>query len=85
MTVLDASQIAPGNIIQITDEAHSWYPALLIVDEVKSWGVQAYVIIPKTNDGSEAPALAYNRLEYGCFDMVGVAQVAVVYERDEKD
>lgn len=62
-----------GHIIQITDENHPWFPCLLIVTEVKSWGVVAYVIIPQTNDGSIKPTKAFNRLEWGVFDHVGTA------------
>ena len=36
--------IEPGDIIQITDDANPWFPCLLVVSEVKSWGVQACVL-----------------------------------------
>lgn len=72
---MNENNVAPGNIVQITNESHPWFPALLIVDEVKSWGVQAYAIIPKKNDGSEPPALAYNRLKYEDIQVVGMAHV----------
>lgn len=62
-----------GDIIQVTDEDHAWFPALLIVSEVKEWGVIAYAIIPKSNNGSEQPSKAYNRLKWGEFDKVGTA------------
>lgn len=68
-------EYSEGDIIQITDETHAWYPALLIVSEVKVWGVVAYCIIPKSNDGSKQPERAYNRLEFGVFEKVGTAVV----------
>ena len=67
-----------GDVIQITDPEHSWYPCLLIVDEVKSWGVQAYAFIPKTNDGSEKAGLAFNRLKFGQIAYVGMSAVMTV-------
>lgn len=60
-----------GQVIQITDEKHSWYPSLLIVKDAYKWGVQAYVIIPKSNDGSEAPSMAFIRLNNDTFEVVG--------------
>jgi hypothetical protein len=65
-----------GDVVQITDETHAWYPALLIVSEAKAWGVQAYVIVPKSNDGSELPALAFNRLTNEQIQKVGEAIIA---------
>ena len=62
-----------GDIIQIIDETHAWYPALLIVHEVRLWGTQAYVIVPKSNDGSELPALAFIRLANKKIKKVGKA------------
>ena len=54
-----------GIIIQIT-EAHEWVGCLAIVDEVKSFGCQAYVEIPL--QGS-----AYIRLNTSDFEVVGKA------------
>lgn len=28
---------AEGDIVQITDTSHHWFPALLVVDEVRAW------------------------------------------------
>lgn len=65
--------IEKGDIIQITDESDKWYPCLLIVSEVKSWGVQAYITIPR-NDGEQL-GNAYYRIENGRFERVGSAVV----------
>lgn len=62
-------EIEKGDIIQIIDPNNKWFPCLLIVDEVKSWGVQAFVLIPR-NDG-EPTGRAYYRIEYGKFEQVG--------------
>ena len=61
-------QIERGDIIQITDEGDGWYPCLLVVDEVKLWGVQAYLSIPNKGD-------AYYRIENGKFRVVGKAVI----------
>lgn len=65
--------ISIGDIIQITHRKDPWFPALLIVDEVKPWGVQAYTIIPQSNDGGEKPGNAYRRLKFTLFARVGSA------------
>jgi len=64
-----------GDIIQITNEDDPWFPSLLIVSEVKSWGVQAYTIIPASNTGDEKPGNAYRRLKYELVTKVGTAAV----------
>lgn len=70
-----AEPLQPGDVIQIVDVDHVWYPALLIVDEVRAWGVQAYCIVPHSNDGSRTPGLAYTRLGYEGIARVGAAHV----------
>lgn len=35
-----------GDIIQANENAGEWCGTILIVDEVKSWGVQAFVHVP---------------------------------------
>jgi hypothetical protein len=68
--------VIPGDIVQITDASHPWYPALLVVDEIRAWGVQAYCIIPESNmPGSKPPTSAYSRLRTGTFEKVGEALV----------
>jgi len=61
-----------GDIIQITDADDKWFPCLLIISEVKSWGVQAYITIPR-NDG-EPLGNAYYRIANDKFQKVGVAE-----------
>lgn len=60
--------IKKHDVIQIHPE-HSWGGCLAIVDEVKRWGVQAYVQIPLKGS-------AYIRLEHGLFEYVGKAVFA---------
>ena len=66
-------KILEGDIIQITDPEDNWFPALLVVDEVKSWGVQAYLHYVH-NDGTPT-GLAYYRISDGSFTKVGRAIV----------
>lgn len=53
------------DIVQIVPE-HNWGGCLLVVDEVKSWGIQGYVEIPLKGQ-------AYIRIKNGEFEVVGRA------------
>ena len=64
-----------SDLVQITDRDHHWFPSIAVVDEVKSWGVQAYVWIV-TND-EEPNMRAFIRLEAGSFMVVGHAVLTV--------
>lgn len=70
----DAKALEEGVIVQIVNEEHHWFPALIIVDEVKSFGLQGYCIIP-SNDGNTRNA--YIRLKKGDFEIVGLAHFVV--------
>lgn len=60
----------PNDIVQITDPDHAWYSCILIVSEVKSWGVLASVYRPTSNDNHNI--ITYlNRLEYRQIRKVG--------------
>ena len=39
-----------GSIIQANENAGDWCGTVLIVDEVKRWGVQAFVHVPMNGD-----------------------------------
>ncbi len=62
-----------GDIVQITDEGHHWFPCLIVVDKPKSWGVRGYVTFPKKNSGDVRSA--YIRLDNNEITKVGSAQV----------
>lgn len=64
-----------GDIIQITDEKHHWFPVLLVVTEIKSWGVTAYATIP-VNDPDVPNGAAYIRVPHEQYEKVGAAVVA---------
>ncbi len=69
-----------NDIVQIVDETHPWFPCLMIVDEVKSFDVRAYVIVPQSNDGSQEVGHAYNRLNFNQIERVGKVAVFPVDE-----
>lgn len=62
-----------NQIIQITDPAHHWYPALAVIDDVKEWGVRAYVWVV-TNTSNQS-GQAYIRLKNEVFEVVGQAAI----------
>lgn len=57
-----------GSIIQANENAKEWCGCVLIVDEVKSWGVQAFIHVPMNGD-------AYIRLKTEQFDELGAESV----------
>ncbi len=60
--------VLPGDIVQLDPghyPDHLWSAQLLIVEEVKEWGVQGYT---KTSEGLE-----YMQAETGTFEVVGRA------------
>jgi hypothetical protein len=65
------SAVRENDIIQITDPENKWFPCLLVVSEVKSWGIQGYITIP--NNTEEPNGTAYYRIENGKFEVVGRA------------
>jgi hypothetical protein len=78
------SAIAVHDIVQITDQAHPWFPCLLLVTEVKSWGIQGFAAIPQSNDGSTAPGQAFNRLRWEQIERIGPAVVIPAPYEDEE-
>lgn len=57
-------------MIQVNEDgpAH-WFRCILVVDEVKSWGVQAYTTIPGQRGALAGDA--FMRLEWREFDVLG--------------
>lgn len=61
--------IVPGDIVQIDPEHNDLFGGcFMVVSEVKPWGVQGYVTIPK-----DGPRQAYYRVPRGKFEVVGHA------------
>jgi hypothetical protein len=69
--------VEPGDLIQVNEAGPPlWFRVILVVDEVKSWGVQAYVTIPGAR-GSVPAGDAFMRLEWSEFDLVGAKSLFV--------
>lgn len=65
-----------GSIIQANEDAKDWCGTVLIVDEVKSWGVQAFVHIPFQGD-------AYVRLPSEAYEDLGCKAVLMPGDGDD--
>ncbi len=68
-----------GDIVQITNENHHWFPALIVVSEPKSFGVQGYLVV--INNSDEGNGLAFIRLNHEDIELVGFA--VIVHENHE--
>ena len=64
-----------GDVVQIIDENEAWYPALLIVSEVKTWGVVADCLMPKVNTPGSHASIAPTRLPNHVIVKVGEAVI----------
>ena len=71
-------QVKKNDVIQINEKfkGTGWIGCLMIVDEVKSWGVQAYLHVPMQGD-------AYLRIKHGEYDVIG--KTAMVAKGDGED
>lgn len=68
------SSLLRGSIIQANENApEDWTGCVLIVDEVKDWGVQAFLRIPAQGD-------AYIRLKVGQYDILVTGKAALMPE-----
>ena len=68
--------MAKNDIVQITNEDHHWYPALVIVDEEKNWGCQGYCTVPSAVE-NRMDGQAYIRLKSADYEKVGTAIIVV--------
>jgi hypothetical protein len=56
----DENEFAPENppkqyeIVQATERVPHWFRCLVVVDEIKSWGIQGYTTIPTPSGTSDA-------------------------------
>ena len=62
--------IKVGSVIQVKETIPAWGGCLMIVDEVKQWGVQCYMRIP----GREIKSTAM-RLHHSEYYYIGEAEV----------
>lgn len=66
--------IKPGDAVQIVDQNHHWFPCIIIVEKIKSWGCQGYITIPN-NDRDETNGSAYIRLNRDQYVFIGQAPI----------
>jgi hypothetical protein len=66
----EPKRVEPLDLIQVNEEgpAH-WFRVILVVSEVKGWGVQAYCTIPGSRGRGAGDA--FMRLVWEEFDLVG--------------
>ena len=64
------------DIVQITDKDHHWFPALVIVTEVKSFGCQGFMTVVRNNDTDTQNWPAYIRLRSESYEIVGHAVIS---------
>lgn len=69
-----------GTIVQITNESHAWFPCLVVITEVKGWGVQGYVSMPTGNGIGNA----FIRLKHDEIEWVGRAVVYMQRNQEAK-
>jgi hypothetical protein len=71
--------VEPGDLVQVNEDgpAH-WFRCILVVDEVKPWGVHAYCTVPNPRDQPSGDA--YMRLTWEEFDVLGVKSKFVTCE-----
>lgn len=72
-------EIKEHDIVQITDETHPWFPALLVVTEVKAWGIVGFAYMPMDNLPGSYAGRIFDRLETGRFARVG--RVVILSEK----
>lgn len=74
---LTDSEARADDIVQITDETHPWFPALVVVTEPRPWGVVGFVFMPQNNSKPKSCHRAYTRLLAAQFEKVGTSVIVV--------
>ena len=60
----ERKSVSENDIVQAVPGETEWAPALVVVSEVRSWGIQGYTSIPRGGD-------AYIRLTWDQFEKTG--------------
>ena len=55
-----------NRIVQVTNPKHDWFPCLVIVTELKSFGIMGYTSVPRGGD-------AFIRIKKEDYEVVGKA------------
>ena len=69
------NELKRGSIIQANEHAGAWCGTVLIVDEVKDWGVQAFIRVPMKGD-------AFIRLTPEQFEILSNGEAALMPKED---
>jgi hypothetical protein len=77
----EGNPVSVTDIVQITDSKHHWFPTLIVVTELKGWGVMGYHVLVN-NDPDTTNGLAFIRLKSDEFMVVGRAEM---YRHDEEE
>lgn len=72
-----------GNVIQVTNPTHQWFPVLMIVEELKGWGVMAYHMV--CSNGEEPNGQAYIRIPSEDFEVCGDAIIVSADDETEAE
>jgi hypothetical protein len=76
--------VEENDLIQVNEEGPmNWFRCILVIDEVKSWGVQAYAIIPQARDKTSADA--FLRLHWNEFDTLGAKSLFVAWGKQTEE
>lgn len=70
------------DIVQITDETHHWFAALIVVTELKGWGIMGYAPIPHNDDTGTTQA--FIRVKNEAFEVVGRAVIVTARVTDDE-
>ena len=69
-------ELKKKDVVQIVNVEHPWYSAFIIVDDIRTWGIQGYYSVV-SNDPKVGVGLAYTRLEYAEIQKIGEAVVDI--------
>jgi hypothetical protein len=75
-TAPETVALHPGDLVQITATDHPWFPAVLVVDDVRGWGVQGFLF--EATNARSTTALVFNRLPRGSYKRCGALVVMTI-------
>lgn len=70
-----SEKVQKGDVVQITNDDHHWFACLIVVTEVRSWGVIGYAMLPTNDD--KPNGTAYIRLKNDDFQVIGMASLVL--------
>lgn len=62
MNNISHSMLEPGDIVQVNPESH-WGGCLVVIDEIKTFGIQGYTRIPGKEGGNAYIRLSWAEIE----------------------